>query len=385
MSNLTTADMPEKQKIRIAYYSEGWGIGGIERFLMNVMKQLDPSAYEITVFNTHEWNDINDAELDALGAEHVVLYSGKPSLVARTVNGAKAWSTLLRNKKFDVVHINVMNGVGFLYAHVARRRGIPVRIVHSHNSDYGVGSRTVKGLMHELGKRLWGKDATVRLACSQIAGKYLFGERPFEVIPNGIDTESFRFNKKQRDCVRDSLAIRDDELLFGAVGRLEPAKNPLFQVDILESLRREGIEAKLLLVGGGSLVDETKRYAKEKGLDDYLIMPAATSSPAEYYWALDVFTMPSIFDGFGITALEAMASGLPCLRSDAMPALDIDYPLECQLSPNNAERWAKKVLDFNEQSKAFRREDLLKRVQSAEYDYTAVPKRLFRYYREETR
>ncbi|MBT1175739.1 glycosyltransferase [Bifidobacterium sp. LC6] len=338
----------EPGHVKILYYSEGWGLGGIEQFVMNTVRHLDADRFVFDIFCTHDWSDAHDAEIRRLGGHrYTVFHNEKPGLATRFKASTRAWRRLLKAGDYDVVHINTMNGVGFVYAHIAKQEGVPVRIVHSHNSDFGEGSRGIKTIAHKLGRMLWGDSATVRLACSQIAGEYLFGNKRFEIIKNGIDTERFRFNEGVRRETRRMLHIADDELLFGAVGRLAPAKNPLFQVDILADLLAKDAHAKLLLVGDGPMAEETKQYAEKHGVADALIMPGPTNTPAPYYWALDVFTMPSTFDGFGMTCIEAMCAGLPCIRSIETPKIGIEGTIEKQLPLDDASEWAKSVLKMS--------------------------------------
>jgi glycosyltransferase involved in cell wall biosynthesis len=106
---------------------------------------------------------------------------------------------------------------------------------------------------------------------------------------------------------------------LGNVGRVDERKNPLFQVRLLAAMRKDGLDARYLMVGDGDLKDETKALAESLGVGDALTVLPATSEPEAYYSALDLLVMPSITEGFGMTAIEAQCAGLPVVASDALP------------------------------------------------------------------
>lgn len=335
------------QKKRILFYSEGWGLGGIESFVMNTIKTLDLDRYSFDIFCTHDWDNSHDAVIRQLGGRRYTVFPGeKPNLVKRLIKSTKAWKGLLLQGHYDIVHINTMNGVGFVYAKIARQCGVPVRIVHSHNSDFGSGFRGVKNIAHVAGKKIWGNSATVRLACSKEAGYYLFGNYPFTIIPNCIDADYFRFSPKKRTQIRSRYGIADSTIVFGSVGRLSEAKNPIFQVEILSRLVENQVDAALMLVGDGPYKEKVINKAEELGIAPKVILPGAQLDTAPYYSALDVFTMPHFFEGFGITAAEAMASGLPCICSNTIPPFPFSYPFEKRLYIEKVDMWAEYVCDF---------------------------------------
>lgn len=310
---------------KVLLYSESWGTGGIESFVMNVIRALGQQPkYVCDVFSTHDSNNGYDAEIREYGGNRYCIFKGyRPNLLKRTIVSAVRFNDLLKRHHYDVVHINTMNGMGFMYAAIAKHHGVPCRIVHSHNSAFGEGGRAIKSMAHNFGKLAFGGSATVRLACSKAAGEYLFDAKPFAVIKNSIDIDRFRFDAKARDEVRMQLDILPDAFVLGTVGRLESVKNPLFLVDVLSGLRASGRSAVLVLVGDGSLREDVANKAKELGVSDEVRMPGKTPTPGRYLSAMDVFCMPSLFEGAPFSAIEAAANGLPELLSTNIPTMDL--------------------------------------------------------------
>lgn len=338
----------QRNKIRVLFYSEGWGLGGIETFIMNTVSSLEPTMFDCTIFTTHDWSSVHDTELEQLGVRRITVFSGrKPPQLRRITASLSAWKHLLRSEHFDIVHINTMNGLGFAYAKAARGL-VPVRIVHSHNSQYGAGHAFAKYLVHHAASKLWGNSATARLACSDAAGRYLFGKQDYSVIVNGANPSVFHYDEAQRKRTRANLGIGDDELLIGNVGRLSDSKNPVFLVDVLQELRTHAVSAKLMLIGEGPEKQQVLERAKQYHLEDKVLLPGGTNHPAFFYSALDVFTMPSLFEGAPFAPIEALACGTPvvCPPGAGLQTLAGEY---VHIVPLEPKWWAENVTRVSEE------------------------------------
>jgi glycosyltransferase involved in cell wall biosynthesis len=306
---------------KILFYSEGWGTGGIEAFIMNVARCLDKTRFQFDIFSTHDYDDGYDDELRALGAKRfTVFHRVKPNLLKRLALSTRRWREILRQGNYDIVHINTMNGVGFVYAHIAEQEGIPVRIVHSHNTSFGEGHKLIKGIAHNLGKIRYGDSATVRLAPSIAAGRYLFDKKNFQLLYNSFDTDRFRFDPALRAETRELLHLESDAFVIGNVSRLVGQKNPIFLAKIFIEIAKSNDKAILLIVGQGPLKDEIIRCLESAGVSNKLRIVHATNQIPSYLSAMDVFCVPSIFEGLSIVSVEAQANGLPVVGSDVIPA-----------------------------------------------------------------
>ena len=231
----------------------------------------------------------------------------------------RAWRNWFRAHPCETVHIDTDGFHRTVELFAARRAGVPRRIVHSHNTEAEVAGRLGgSGLSRRVGQWLYNRLATDCLACSDAAGEWLFGRggrRGVRLIRNGLDTEKFRFNPETRAEKRRELGA-GESLLLGHVGRFEAQKNHRFLLEIFRRVYTENPAAKLLLIGTGSLQEEIKQAARDAGVQDAVIFLGATDNPGAYYQAMDLFLMPSLHEGLPLTAVEAQASGLPCLLSD---------------------------------------------------------------------
>ena len=226
---------------------------------------------------------------------------------------------ILRKDKIDIVHINSrFFAFHVLLLSVAKKAGISIRVSHFHGS---LVEPFFDRIVHTFFRMKIRSLATVYAGCSKEKAVYLFGEKgirsnKWRLIPNTIQTERFKFNEAERKKKRELIGVADDEILLGAVGRVEKEKNHIFLIGVLKKLLRSMPKAKLIILGDGSEREKLQEKSRELGLDDKVILYGATDDVPGWLSAMDYYLMPSLSEGFPISAVEAQASGLVCLLSD---------------------------------------------------------------------
>lgn len=307
--------LPTNKKICI--FCETWETGGIESFLANVLCNMDLTGLDVSIVAERIKGSVFTSTLQLLGIQFVEL-TGKP----HSFQNFSRFQSLLEQQHYDVVYLNLYQGLALRYAAIAKRAGVPRRIAHSHNSDLRRSStRLFKLLMHHLAKFRYSKYATDFWACSADAAAFLFSSRAlmqYRFIPNGIDTGRFRFQQSFRDEVRQSLGL-SNSFVIGNVGRLCYQKNQEFLIDLLAGFLPACPNAVLMLVGDGP--DESRLLAKahEMGVSNQVLFLGTTQHIEKFYCAMDVFAFPSRFEGLGIAAVEAQCAGLPVLCAEGLP------------------------------------------------------------------
>lgn len=352
---------------RVCVFCESWESGGIEAFLTNVISRMDLTGLKIDIVCAKLGRSVFTAPLKERGVGFCQL-SGK----LRTPENGKRFTELLRENRYDVVYLNIFQGLALYYGRLAQKQGVPVRIAHCHGA--GLRNSPGKGLklkLHELGKRLWSGCATARLACSQQAAEFLFpaGES-YEWIPNGIDIARFRFRPEGREAMRQELGIEAGTLLLGTVGRLSEEKNQSFLLDAFREVKAKAPNAVLLLVGGGRLEGELRRKTEGSGIADSVIFYGESQQVPELLWAMDAFLFPSLTEGLGIACVEAQAAGLPVICSEHIPreALVTESVTRLSLSAG-AGAWAEAALNGKASED---RTAAAEAVSAAGYDVAAV-------------
>ena len=232
---------------------------------------------------------------------------------------------------YDVVHshMNIDNAWALLAAKLA---GVPIRVSHSHDTT-GKGGSFAKRAFHALETQLLKRCATEYLACSKLAGDYLYGERSFalrgRVIRNGITPERFVSVPEQDvSALRREFDLPDScGLVVGNITRFEPKKNQLFLVSVFREILRRRPDAVLLLGGpDGGMLAQTQQAAAEAGISDRVRWIGARQDIPACLKLIDLYLFPSRYEGLGIVLLEAQASGCRCAVSDVIPG-EVDVGL----------------------------------------------------------
>lgn len=240
--------------------------------------------------------------------------------VARTV----------RENGYSVVHAHGNSCTLALDLIAARRGGAKVRIAHSHNTYCRFR------MLHLLLRPAFNRAYTHALACGDEAGKWLFRNRPFEILPNAIDARAFAPNEETRARVRRELNAEGRQILLH-VGNFSEAKNPLFFIDLMQRLNPS---CALWMVGDGPLRADTERRAREKGLP--IAFTGVRSDIPALMQGADAFLLPSLYEGLPTVALEAQAAGLPTLLSESI-ARRTAFSKSAQFLPLNADLWAARI------------------------------------------
>ena len=226
---------------------------------------------------------------------------------------------------------------------VAKKQG-RITIAHSHIADVPFSlSKVFRFLFHF---NLW-KIADYRFACSEKAGKWLYRDKAdFMILRNGIMTERFKYSDTIREAKRKELSLNKSAKVIGTVGRLVNQKNQGRLLSIMKRIAELNENTKLLLIGEGPLEAELRKTAKRLNLEDKVLFTGPRTDINELLSSMDVFVLPSLYEGLGIVLVEAQASGLPCVFTDTIPK-DVDLVPELihrvSLSDSD-ENWAKTIL-----------------------------------------
>ena len=250
-------------------------------------------------------------------------------------------------KKYQAIWVNLCSLVNIDYLISAKKYGIPKRIIHCHNSDNDAGR--LKWIIHQFNRLRVTRYATHFWSCSDTASNWFYNKDTinspkYRVITNAIDVNRFTFDASLRSIIRKDLGV-ENKIVIGHVGRFHFQKNHKYLIKIFSKLCKINDSFHLLLVGKGELEDSIRAIVKAENLEKKVSFVGATLKPESYYQAMDIFVLPSVFEGLGVVALEAQANGLPCILSTAVPNIvKINENVEfIQLKPNVKE-WTDCIL-----------------------------------------
>ena len=325
--------------IRVLHVVSAMHQGGLENLLMNVYRNIDKNKIQFD-FITHriEKSDFDD-EIEKMGGKIYRFSFLEDKNIFKYI---KELDTFFKNhKEYKIIHGHLAS-LAFIYLSIAKKNDIPVRISHSHGSNH---ENNIKGYLKNICFKLNKYPANYYFTCSTLAGNYLFGKNSnFEFIPNGIETEKFQYNVKKRKEIRKELKLNDNDIVIGNVGRFEQQKNHKFIIEIFEELYNINHNYKLFLVGKGKLEQEIKDMVKEKEFCKNVIFFGVRKDVYNIYQAMDIFLLPSFFEGLPLTGVEAQYAKLVCFFSDSITE-EVKISNNCYfLSLNlSAKEWAKKI------------------------------------------
>ncbi len=358
--------------MRVCYFLDCFESGGIESFLAGLILHL-PEKIEADILAKRIKNSVFTDRLAARGVRFFEL-SGR----AHSPRNAREFKRLIRERDYDAVHLNIFHAFDLRYAKIARREGVAVRIAHAHGAGLR-GSRLylLKILLHRLSRRLL-RYATVTLACSPKAAEFVFGKEADGYIKNGIDTSAFAYSEQKRRRIRRELCP-SGKLVIGHVGRLSSEKNQAFLLSVLRELLNIHTKALLLLVGEGEDREKLFELSKDFGVSESVIFYGTTATVGELYSAMDIFLFPSLFEGFGIAALEAQCAGLPVICSEGVPseAIICDGAVRLPLDAG-AKKWADKIIEMMNISDE--RKSRCENIIAAGYDIKKTAREMTKYY-----
>lgn len=333
------------KKIKIAMVTNHFGITGISTVILNYCKALDRQKYDLTVIAGQPIAEENRLDCKQNGI-------GLIELPSRHQESAKHYMKLwkeLKHSHYDIIHVHGSSSLMAIELTIAKLAGIKCRIAHSHNST--CPNMKVHRLLNPYFKTIYSKA----LACGKLAGDWLFGENQFEILPNGFHTEQFEFDKTERERIRKELSI-ENKYVIGHIGRFNGQKNQPYLIRVFEQIANQRKDAVLLLVGTGPDFDDTKALVEKSQYRDRINLYGSTTETSAMYSAMDIFVLPSRFEGLPVVLLEAQISGLPCVVSDKVTH-EVDFgEIQWASIDSDPADWACILLNIRENTDAFRKQ-----------------------------
>lgn len=365
--------MPEP--VRVLHVFRLLTRGGAESMVMNLYRSADREKIQFDFVVCEGKKAAYEDEVLSLGGRIYRLPRFGPGTVIRFI---RAWNDLFRKHgEYRIIHGH-LRSCASIYLSIARRYGL-ITIIHSHSTSSGKGLLAIIKNLMQLPLR---KTADYLIACSNAAGVWLYGKKAvkkdnYYIIKNALDAQSFRFDEDKRFAARHALGL-GNRFVVGHVGSFIPVKNHAFIIEIFNEIRKRNSTAVLLLVGDGKLMQSTKALARKYALSDKIIFTGVREDIPELLCAMDVFLLPSKWEGLPLTAIEAQASGLPCVLSDTITRETKISPLvEFYPLGESAGAWADKILAFSGSTKRLDTYDV---IRNSGYDCADTASKLQEFY-----
>lgn len=297
--------------IRVLHIVTYMGRGGLETMIMNYYRNIDRNKVQFDFIVHRQFEAEYDAEILRLGGK---IYRF-PKLNPVSKAYIKCLDQFFKNHvEYKIVHCH-LDCMSAIPLYFAKKYNISVRIAHAHASSQ---DKNIKYFLKKYFMRKIPKQANHLFACSKLAGEWMFQGNDFQVITNAIDVDNYRYILEKARKVKNQLNL-DNQYVIGHVGRFSAPKNHTFLLEVFFECKKINSDIKLLLVGDGEKYNEIKHKITKLGLQNDVIVTGVRNDVHELLLAMDVFVFPSLYEGLGISIVEAQASGLPCIISDCIP------------------------------------------------------------------
>lgn len=358
--------------VRVLHIVTYMGRGGLETMLMNYYRHIDRSKVQFDFLVHRDFEADYDKEIQSLG--------GRIFHVSRLVPWSKSYRTELKkffreHPEYKIVHVH-QDCLSSVALQCAQECGIPIRIAHSHNSNQ---DKNLKYLIKRYYMKKIPNYATGLFACSKLAGDWMFGGESFHILNNAIDTDKYRYSPVIADKLRQEFHL-ENCVIIGHVGRFNPQKNHSFLIDIFSECVKRNLNTKLLLVGDGEDRQKIQDKVRNLGIQDKVIFTGIRSDVNELLQAMDVFVFPSLYEGLGISVVEAQAAGLPCIISDSVPneCIVTEGLVSKKKLKDSPVEWAHHIIEQADMP----RKDHIDEVKMAGYDIVSAAGKLETFYLE---
>lgn len=297
--------------------------GGVYALVMSMyeaVREQSDIQFDFCAFEKFQ-NPDEIRKIEAMGG-HVYYIGYEGNKILRQFIHFHRYRKFLKEHSYDTIHAHAdLSFKLFIYSFGAKLQGVKKIILHSHSSGVDGNHRKLKDFAHKIFRPLLNYTATDYLACSEKAKKWMFTPKLWDrvcVINNGIDTSRYAYDEALRLELRKDNKL-ENRFVIGQIGGFKYVKNHAFSLKVMREYLKRDENAVMIFVGKGELEEETRRLAKDYGIEDKVIFWGGSDEVEKLLQMMDVVVMPSYFEGFGMVAIEAQASGLPVILSDRIP------------------------------------------------------------------
>lgn len=338
------------------------GFNGITSVIMNYYRNIDRDKIQFDFIIGEKINEDIAKEIKSFGGKIYKL----PSRKKQTLKYLLELRKIIRINGYKIVHAHGNSGTLFLDIHLAKKMGVPVRIAHSHNS-------TCKHkFIHKILKNKLNKETTHPIACSKLAGDWLFNKE-YTIINNGVDIQKFKFNNEIRKEYRDKLNLSNN-FVIGHIGHFSYQKNHEYLLEIFKEVYNMNSNARLLLIGDGILRSSIEEKIKNLKLEKVVVLLGKRNDTDKLIQAMDLFVFPSRFEGLPVVLIETQVAGLKSIVSD-------NITKECKITDkikylsleDDVNVWKNEVLKCN---KVYNREDIIDLMDNSQFNIKNEVKKL---------
>lgn len=361
--------MKDNSADRVLHVVGGLSCGGAETMVMNLYRKIDRNKIQFDFYAIDVGQEYYEEEIAELGGRVFKTVKRSESLIRYCGDLYR----LLRTNRYQIIHIHSSHVSSSLFAAVVGwLAGVKVRVCHSHSSY------CEPKWQQALLRPVLNLFINERLSCGELAGRWMYGKRSFQVFPLPVDCKRFLYDEEERAKQREHLKYTD-EYVYGHIGRLEYEKNHVFLLDIFYEIQKWDSKARLVLFGDGGKAPELLAKVKALNLDEKVVFMGRISDVYKRINLFDEIIFPSLYEGLPTVILEAQANGIPCFLSDTITKeIQLTDLVKFISLEKGAEAWAEEII----KSRTKRDRKKYNAIIAKRYDCITVAQQLERFYLE---
>ncbi len=349
--------MTDKKTKILIILTTRFGANGITHVMLNYYWALDKSSLQIDFVVPNGVDRATADEINANGSKIYVI--GK-----RVKQPFTYWYKLykvIKSGGYDIVHAHGNSSTLLIEMYAAKKANAPVRIPHSHSSSCKYK------MIHKLLSRFFYRSFTHAFACSEKAGKWLYADKNFQVINNGINILEYSFNQESRDEYRKAMGLTNKKVI-GHIGHFTYPKNHSYLIEVFAEIYKTDRNYRLLLIGDGALKKDIKKKANDYNLNEAIIFTGNRADVPQLMSVMDLFVLPSHFEGLPLSLIEAQASCLPCVvSSNVTREIEITKLVHFISLEKSPKEWATTICKIKLQNRDELRGEIQKNIINAGY------------------
>lgn len=290
--------------------------GGIEQVIINYCSKIKEIHFDLLY--QYEPNQACLAKLENAGVRCFRI----PNKVRHPLKHCIAVYSFLKRGRYNAVHVHLDWHLSWIICLIALLAGVKKRIIHHHQiyQERTLFHQIVFSVMRKLNVLC----STCHLACSEGAAINGFGPRAYKkgsvtIIQNSVNVEQFKFKTTERNKIRNQYGIATTDVCIGCIGRFCFQKNQMFLLNVFKQIVESKDNWTLMLIGNGPDKEKILEFIRNFNLQNKILIIDSQSDVSSFYSAMDVFCLPSRWEGLGMVLIEAQINGLQCLASDNVP------------------------------------------------------------------
>lgn len=337
-----------KEKIKVLQVLGGLGIGGMENLIMTYYREIYKEIEFDFLLLSEEL--AYDQEAERLGSRiYRVVAPKNYNWVKRRIFYRNQIKRFFFEKQKDYKIVHIHQGVTFFTPlRMAYKYKIPNRIIHSHGVD--LHHRMILKPIYKWIQKYICSMANYYIACSENAARELFTKKiiknqSYLLLNNAVDFNKYGYEGEKRKEVLNEIQIEDGVKIIGHVGRFSYQKNQQFLLEVLRKLLMIDKRWRLMLIGNGDEKIDLEIKSKELDVHENIIWIMGKSDVSKYYSVMDIFALPSLFEGLVISGIEAQVAGVPCVFSDQISENTV-ISEKAYLTKLDVDIWCNKITEI---------------------------------------